>query len=153
MCKLQTKQLILGKEGGYRFITWSNKSIVNRPIGRLSNGEVIYRRPIFDIDVRAEKKDPYTQNTQNEILKDLYSMGVFDPQNAVAASILLSAMDFSGVEQVRERIERQAGLVGEMTQLPTEQIADILSAEGLGSLQKPANSVKNALSAVPEVEL
>lgn len=144
---------ILGKEGGYRFITWSNKSIVNRPIGRLSNGEIIYRRPIFDIDVRAEKKDPYTQNTQNEILKDLYSMGVFDPQNAVAASILLSAMDFSGVEQVRERIERQAGLVGEMTQLPAEQIADILSAEGPGSLQKPANGVKNALSAVPEGEL
>jgi hypothetical protein len=95
---------ILGENGDYRYLDWSNQGITERVIGELSDGTPVCRRPIFDIDVRAEKKDPYTRFSHNETMKDLYNMGVFDPQNAAAASILLSGMDFSGVGRVREQV-------------------------------------------------
>ena len=99
---------ILGENGDYRYLTWSNRGIAERITGTLSDGTPVSRRPIFDIDVRAEKKDPYTRLSHNETLKDLYRMGVFDPKNAAQASILLSAMDFSGIGRLREQVAAQA---------------------------------------------
>lgn len=95
---------ILGEDGGYHYLNWSNATVAERVVGTLSDGTPVCRRPVFDIDVRAERKDPYTRLSHNETLKDLYKMGVFDPQNAAAASVLLSAMDFSGVVRLREQI-------------------------------------------------
>jgi hypothetical protein len=63
---------------------------------------------VFDIDVRTEKRDPYSRISYNQTLKDLYAMGVFHPENAEAARVLLSAMDFNGVERVRRQIAANA---------------------------------------------
>ena len=95
---------ILGENGDYRYLDWSNAGIAERVTGALSDGTPVCRRPVFDIDVRAERKDPYTRLSHNETMKDLYNMGVFDPKNAAAAGILLSGMDFSGVGRVREQV-------------------------------------------------
>lgn len=99
---------ILGEDGGYSYFNWSNAGIVEQPLGALEDGSPITRRPVFDIDVRAEKKDPYTRLSHNENLKELYSMGVFEPQNAAAAGVLLSAMDFSGIGQLRRQVADNA---------------------------------------------
>jgi hypothetical protein len=109
---------ILGENGDYRYMTWSNAGIAERVVGTLSDGTDITRRPIFDIDVRAEKKDPYSRLSHNETVKELYRMGVFDPANAAQAAILLSSMDFSGVGRVREQVAqlaRSASAVGTAT--------------------------------------
>ena len=99
---------ILGENGGYHYLTWSNANITERVIGTLADGTPVCRRPVFDIDVRAVKKDPYTRLSQNETLKDLYRMGVFKPENAAEAGILLSAMDIPGIGQLREQVAAQA---------------------------------------------
>jgi hypothetical protein len=98
----------LGENGAYHYLNWSNEGIAERVMGTLSDGTPICRRPVFDIDVRAEKKDPYTRLSHNETLKDLYKMGVFEPENAAAAGILLSAMDFSGIGRLREQVAAAA---------------------------------------------
>ena len=99
---------ILGENGDYRYVSFSNQNIAERPIGTLADGTPICRRPIFDIDVRAVKKDPYTRLSHNETMKDLYRMGVFEPENAAQASILLSNMDLSGIGLLREQVEALA---------------------------------------------
>ncbi|MBR6727283.1 MAG: hypothetical protein IKM08_03740 [Clostridia bacterium] len=95
---------ILGDNGEYRYLNWSNAGITEQVVGELSDGTPVSRRPIFDIDVRAEKKDPYTRLSHNATLMDLYKMGVFDPENAAAAGVLLSAMEFSGIGRLREQV-------------------------------------------------
>ena len=70
----------------------------------LCDGTAAARRPIFDIDVRAERMDPYTRFSHNEMLMELYRMGVFSPENKAQAAMLLDAMEFSGVGRIRERI-------------------------------------------------
>lgn len=99
---------ILGRAGGNRYLHWSNARIKEQEYGVLANGTPLTRRPVFDIEVRAEKSNPYTRYSYNEMLKQLFSMGVFAPENAAAAGILLDAMDFPGVERVRARVAAQA---------------------------------------------
>ena len=95
---------ILGENGKYSYLTFSNEGIAERTVGTMTDGTPISRRPVFDIDVRAVKKDPYTRLSHNETLKDLYRMGVFQPENAAQASVLLSNMDFSGIGLLREQV-------------------------------------------------
>ncbi len=94
---------ILGSEG-YRYLYWSNAGMKEHATGKLPDGTVLSKRPIFDIDVRAEKQDPYTRYSYNETLKELYNMGVFHPDNAAEAKILLDAMEFPGVRRIREDV-------------------------------------------------
>ncbi|MBQ3064552.1 MAG: hypothetical protein IJC99_07145 [Clostridia bacterium] len=100
---------ILGSAGGNRYLHWSNSGIKEQTLGVLEGGTLLTRRPVFDIEVRAEKSNPYTRYSYNEMLKQLFSMGVFAPENAAAATILLDAMDFPGVERVRARVAAHAG--------------------------------------------
>jgi len=95
---------ILGEDGTYRYVTWSNRGIAEERTGTLADGTQGARRPIFDIDVRAEKKDPYTRFSHNEMMMELYRMGVFSPEHAREAAILLEGMEFSGVARVRDRV-------------------------------------------------
>ena len=96
---------ILGEDGEYRYTYFSGRTIRDREAGTLSDGTPTWYHPVFDVDVRAEKRDPYSRISYNQTLKDLYAMGVFNPENAEAARILLSAMDFTGVERVRRQIK------------------------------------------------
>lgn len=98
---------ILGDNGAYSYLNWCNEGIAERVVGTMSDGTPLCRRPIFDIDVRAEKKDPYTRLSHNETMMELYKMGVFEPENAAAAGILLSTMDFSGIGRLREQVAAQ----------------------------------------------
>lgn len=95
---------VLGKNGGNRYLYWSNEHMREQQIGLSARGLPLTRRPIFDIDVRAEKQNPYTRYSYNEMLKSLYTMGVFEPENAKASAVLLDAMDFPGIEHLRARV-------------------------------------------------
>ena len=95
---------IVGKNDGHRYLSWCNEHIKERAVGQTEAGLLLTRRPVFDIDVQARKKNPYTQYSYNEMLTSLYSLGVFDPANARSAQVLLDAMDFPGVERLRGQI-------------------------------------------------
>ncbi|MBE6581208.1 MAG: hypothetical protein E7650_06295 [Ruminococcaceae bacterium] len=99
---------ILGREGEHRYFTWSNVNMKEQLLGYSASGMPLSRLPIFDIEVRAEKQDPYTRYSYNELLKTLYGMGVFHPENAAAAQILLGAMSFPGVRELRAELSRHA---------------------------------------------
>lgn len=100
---------IIGDGGdGYDFISFDN-SLLN--IYSESEGDnlstsapSLYRRPIFDVDIKARKRNPYSRLSQNELAKELYSLGVFDQGNEEKALALLDIMDFDGIEKTREQI-------------------------------------------------
>ena len=102
---------ILGEDGKFEYLRWSNKNMTRAGNGQLGDGTLAARRPIFDIDVRADRMDPYTRFSHNEMLMELYRMGVFAPENRAQAATLLDGMEFSGIGRLRERVaamEKQA---------------------------------------------
>lgn len=102
---------ITAPNGGTEFIHYTNEALIRRPItdraGRpiLSDeGHPITREVELDIAVKAEKNNPFSQLSQNELATSLYQMGVFNPQYAEQALIMLSMMDFEGKKEIEERI-------------------------------------------------
>lgn len=112
---------ITGKEG-YNFETYSNENI--KPQQQESDFDVQagYRVPVFDIEVSAQKQNPYSKNTQNELALTLYNSGFFAPQNGDVALACLDVMDFAHKEDVTSKIKGNAMLYQENEQLKQQMI-------------------------------
>lgn len=81
------------------------------------NYEPKYRKPIFDIKVKPQKTNPFSRMAQNELAKELYAAGFFDPSRADQALIALELMDFEGKASIIERISRNQTLLMQMQQM------------------------------------
>ena len=97
----------------YRFIQYSNAGIVVQD-SRLPDGSVRHRRPMFDIKVTAEKQSPFSRAAQNELIKELYGMGFFDPNNTLPARTALDAMDFEGKDKLMQEIEQNSMIMQQL---------------------------------------
>lgn len=112
--------------GDYSFVQLDNSRLKDQLIGTDAGGSPLYRRPVFDIKIKAQKKNPFSRMEQNEIAKELYSMGFFNPERAQEATIAIEMMDFEGIEQVRERISQGQTLLSVCQQLKQEN--DVLKS-------------------------
>ena len=74
----------------------------------MPDGTIRHSRPLFDIQVSAEKSSPFSRAAQNEIIKEMYGMGLFAPENAVPALVCIDAMDFEGKDKIRQQIEQNS---------------------------------------------
>lgn len=100
----------MGDNGDMRFVTFSNAGIVEQDT-RLPDGTVRHRRPVFDIQVSAEKQSPFSRAAQNETVKELYGMGLFAPENAISALVCIDALDFEGKDKIRQQIQDNATML------------------------------------------
>lgn len=116
---------ILGGNGEAAFSDFSADML--HP-GWQAGAEVMERRAAFDISVRAQKSSPFARISQNELAKEFYQMGFFQPENAQAALACMDMMDFEGKAAVMEKIRRAAGLEG-----GAGGAAEHVVGEGLGA--------------------
>lgn len=93
--------------GRFEFIYFSNANIVDEDMPT-PEGFIRHRRPVFDIEVSAEKQSPFSRAAQNETIKELYGMGMFAPENAVAALTTIDAMQFEGKDRLMQKIQENA---------------------------------------------
>ena len=68
---------------------------------------LLLRLPVFDIEVRAQRENAYTKMSQNELMLQFFSMGLFLPQNADQALMLIERMDFRGKDELAQAIRNQ----------------------------------------------
>lgn len=123
---------VTGPEGEMRFIQFSNAGIAEQPTMVTATGETLYRKPIFDLKISAQKKNPFSRLEQNERAKELYGMGFFDPQRAQEAQGALDMMDFEGIEDVRKYVQQGQTLM-QLVQQQAQLIAQLQAALGLGA--------------------
>jgi len=94
------------------FARFSGRAIAAQPAGTDAAGETLYRLPVFDLKLCAQRRSPFSRLEQNERAKELYALGFFRPDRAPEALAALEMMDFEGVEALRERIAAAAGAGG-----------------------------------------
>ena len=114
---------ILGGGGDYRFILYSNAGIVPQDM-IMPDGTVRHKRPLFDIMVSAEKQSPFSRAAQNELVKELYGMGLFAPENDIAALVCIDAMDFEGKDKLKQQIEEN-GMMTRQFQAAMQMIQNL----------------------------
>ncbi len=102
--------------GGYTFVDLSSQMIGPQPTGMLPSGEETYRLPIFDLKIKAQKKNPFSRMEENERAKELYALGFFNPERAQEALIALEMMDFEGKEKIIEQVQQGQTLMNLLNQ-------------------------------------
>ena len=65
-------------------------------------------KSLFDVVIKPQKKSSYSKLSQNELAKEMYKLGFFQPGNSKQALAAIEIMDFDGKAQVKEEIKRIA---------------------------------------------
>ena len=117
--------------GSYQFIDMDNSAIQEQELPAAYPGQTpIYRRPIFDVKIKAQKKNPFSRMEQNERAKELYGLGFFNPERAQEALGALEMMEFEGIDKVREQVQQGQTLLNICQQMSQQmdQMALLLQA-------------------------
>lgn len=97
---------ITGDDGSVQYVAYSNQSIAPQPVPVDNVGMEMTetRVPIFDIKVKAQRSNPFSRMAQNELAKELFQAGIFNPEIADQSLIMLDMMDFEGKDALVERL-------------------------------------------------
>lgn len=95
---------IMGNNGAARFVEYSNANIQASPMANEFGVEVGGRKPLFDIEVTAQKQSPYSKMAQNELALQFYQAGFFNPQMSDQALACLDMMDFDRKQFIMQKI-------------------------------------------------
>lgn len=130
---------VTGPNGAERFVEFSNATIGTQQIGIDSTGKPIYRRPVFDIKIVAQKRSAISREVENQRATELYSAGFFNPERAQEAMIALDMMEFEGIDKVREKVQEGQTLYNMLQQMAArmEQMAVLL--QGATGVQMQAD--------------
>lgn len=114
---------IVGNRGQSEFVQYSNAGLQDQALAPAYQGQELepgynpaVRRPVFDVIVKAQKSNPFSQLSQNETAKELYQLGVFQPANADQALALLDMMEFEGKQKVEDRVAQNGTLYSQVMQ-------------------------------------
>ena len=155
---------ITGATGRNEYVQFSNAGLQGKPIPPAYPGQELEpgympatRRPVFDIIIKPQKRSPYSKMAQNELGKELYQLGVFNPQLAEQSLMLLDMMDFDGLEKVRDKVEQGQTLMNQLAMMQQQmiQIASVLyektGIDALG-ITNPSGSPAGGPQSAPKAE-
>lgn len=98
---------ITGKGVKDDYITYS------REIDVSGRNNFANRLSVFDIRIVPQKQNPYQKAQQNELAKELFSLGMLDPARRKEALIAIKLMDFDGKEEMLSKLAEEVSTAGE----------------------------------------
>lgn len=130
---------ITGENGAEEFVPLSNQQMMMRPQGTDFGVDMGESEPVFDIKVRVQKRSAFSTLAQNEMAKEFFAAGFFNPQMADQALACIEMMDFEGKQQVEQRIQRNGGMYQQMLQMQAQmaQMSEIINGLTGGALGQP----------------
>lgn len=101
---------ITGRAGMQKYIEFRNAGMQPQPQGMLGGQDMGFRTPVYDVYPEPQKRTRYTQLAQNELVKELFGMGMFQPENVNQALIVLDCMDFDGKDRLMQKLAEQGSM-------------------------------------------
>ena len=140
---------ITNKAGQEEFVTYRNAGLQPQPMGVGPNGEEMFRLPVFDIEIVAEKQNAYTTLANNEMALQFFQLGFFDPNRVDQTLLCMEMMDFRGKEEIMNRV-RQLGALNDRLQMVTSYAAALAAKHADGAaLQQIAQIAGVETGAMP----
>ena len=109
---------ITGKQEEY--VEFDNSML--KPHMVSSFGQTVSYEPVFDISVVPQKKSPFSKVSQNELAKEFFQMGFFNPQMSDQALACIDMMDFDGKDRIVANIQ-QNGTMYQTIMMMQQQMA------------------------------
>ena len=109
---------IVQPNGNAGYIEIDNSMLSPQQAGLPGGQEEIFsRRPVFDVKVSAQKASPYSRIANNELAKELFGMGLFNPQIADQAAVVVDMMDFDRKDEVMKKISENGTMYQKLQQM------------------------------------
>lgn len=123
---------ITQENGDYSFQTFSANQLKADPESSNFGISIGGRKPYFDIKVDAQKASPFSRLAQNELAKELYGAGFFNPDIADQTLIAMKMMEFEGKDKVISQVSENQTLLQENQMLKSNivQLANVLAMSG-----------------------
>lgn len=148
---------IIGQRGAEQFVQYSNQGLQPQTLYGANGQPDGLRKPVFDIEVSAQKASEYTSMAQNELALQFFQLGFFNPQMVDQALSTLDMMDFDGKDSIIQKIQENADLQQRLVQWQQLALAladryDPVMGEGLAQqiLQEGGQAVPQASAATAE---
>lgn len=148
---------IVGQRGAEQFIQYSNQGLQPQTLYGANGQPDGLRKPVFDIEVSAQKASEYTSMAQNELALQFFQLGFFNPQMVDQALSTLDMMDFDGKDSIIQKIQENADLQQRLIEWQQLALAladryDPVMGEGLAQqiLQEGGQAVPQASAAAAE---
>ena len=140
---------ITGANGSPEYIEFNNAGMQAQQTTEFGM-DFFTKEPVFDINVKAQRSNPYSRTAQNELALQFYNLGFFNPQLADQALACVDMMDFEGKEKVRETIQNNGTMFQQLQQLQQTavQLAQVL-AETTGET-RPLAALQQQMGVAPE---
>lgn len=120
---------ITNDTGANEYIQFNNQMMQGQMIPPAYPGQELepgyepaQRMPVFDIIIKPQKRSPYSKMAQNELAKELYQLGFFNPQLAEQSMTALDLMDFDGEEKVRDKVQQGQTLLNQMKMMQQQML-------------------------------
>ena len=113
---------IMGENGAQRFVQYSNANIQAQPITTEFGVEMGGRKPLFDIEVTAQKQSPYSKMSQNELALQFFGAGFFNPQISDQALACLEMMDFDRKQFIMQRIAQNGTMYQQIMMMQQQML-------------------------------
>ena len=139
---------ITAPNGMTEFINIDNTALRDQIVGEDAEGNLLYRRPIFDLKIKAQKTSPFSRMEMNERAKELYQLGFFSPERAQEAQGALEMMDFEGIDKIKEYV-RQGDTLFNIVQQQSALLQQMGSMLGIGGQNAPSGAMGAAPTAQP----
>lgn len=107
---------ITGDMGNPEYVQFNNKALKGGT-QEIAGEDFRTKEPIFDVIPKAQKQNPYSKLSQNELALQFYNAGFFNPQLADQVLQCIDMMDFEGKEKVRQGIQQNAAMYQQIQQL------------------------------------
>lgn len=107
---------ITGEQGNPEYVQFNNGSLKGGAQS-VAGQDFRTKEPIFDVIPSAQKQNPYSKLSQNEMALQFYNSGFFNPQLADQVLQCIDMMDFDGKEKVRQGIQQNSTMYQQMQQL------------------------------------
>ena len=103
-------------------LTYDNGALAPQPYGEVFGEDMGLRMPLFDVEVTAQKQNPYSRMNQNELALQFYSAGFFNPQMADQALACLDMMDFDRKQFIMQKIAQNGTMYQQMMQMQQQMM-------------------------------
>lgn len=143
---------IMGENGAARFVEYSNANIQAQPITNEFGVEMGGRKPLFDIEVTAQKQSPYSKMAQNELALQFFGAGFFNPQMSDQALACLDMMDFDRKQFIMQKISQNGTMYQQLLMMQQQMLmlAQIVDKhEGSNVAEQIASGITGGVSPSP----
>lgn len=148
---------IIGQRGAEQFVQYSNQGLQPQTLYGANGQPDGLRKPVFDIEVSAQKASEYASMAQNELALQFFQLGFFNPQMVDQTLATLDMMDFDGKDSIIQKVQENADLRQRLIEWQQLALAladryDPVMGEGLAQqiLQEGGQAVPQASAAAAE---